>query len=99
MIKFLLIIASIIFILLTWATSNVCNFNKNLKEKENNINQLKVKDNINLGKTEVYIFKELNCEKADLNYDISRLINNIEVISEIVYQYMISDISDKSLNK
>ena len=99
MIKFSLIIASIIFILLTWATSNVCNFNKNLKEKENNINQLKVKDNINLGKTEVYIFKELNCKKADLNYDISRLINNIKMISEIVYQYMITDISDKSLNK
>ena len=99
MIKFSLIIASIIFILLKWATSNVCNFNKNLKEKKNNINQLKVKDNINLGKTEVYIFKELNCEKADLNYDISRLINNIKMISEIVYQYMTTDISNKSLSK
>ena len=99
MIKVSLIIASIIFILLTWATSNVCNFNKNLKEKENNINQLKFKDNINLGKNKVYIFKELDCEKADLNYDISRLINNIKMISEIVYQYMITDISDKSLNK
>ena len=99
MIKISVIIALIIFILLTWATSNVCNFNKNLKEKEDNINQFKVKDNIDLGKTKVYIFKELNCEKADLNYDISRLINNIKMISEIVYQNMITDISDKSQNK
>ena len=99
MIKISVIIALTIFILLTWATSNVCNFNKNLKEKEDNINQFKVKDNIDLGKTKVYIFKELNCEKADLNYDISRLINNIKMISEIVYQYMTTDISSKSLSK
>ncbi len=61
--------------------------------------ELKDKEDISLGDTKVYIFKELNCDKADLNYDISRMINNIEVISIMVYQYMTTDILGKPLSE
>ncbi len=99
MLKLSLIIASIIFILLTWTTSNVCNYNYALKKKSNIIQKLKDEEDISLGDTKVYIFKELNCNKADLNYDISRMINNIEVISIMVYQYMTTDILGKPLSE
>ena len=46
-----------------------------------------------LGNTNVYYFKEINCEEATLNYDFSRMVNNLEVISVMVYQYLTIDIS------
>ena len=41
----------------------------------------------------------LRKREADLNYDISRMINNIEVISIMVYQYMTTDILGKPLSE
>ena len=53
---------------------------------------------ISLGNTNVYYFKEINCKKADLNYDFSRMVNNLEVISVMVYQYLTTDILGRPLN-
>ncbi|MDA9879873.1 hypothetical protein N9C97_00210 [Candidatus Pelagibacter sp.] len=98
MIKITLIIASIIFILLTWITSNVCKFNYILDKKSKIMSELNEEMGVSLGNTKVYYFKELNCKKADLNYDFSRMVNNLEVISVMVYQYLTTDILGRPLN-
>ena len=97
MIKTSFIIASIIFILATWATSNVCKYNYVLNKKAKIIKKLSEEVDISIGNTKIYYFKELNCNKATLNYDFSRIINNVEVISVMVYQYLTTDILGKSL--
>ena len=97
MIKSSIIIASIIFFLATWATSNVCKYNYVLNKKAKIIQELSEEVDISLGNTKIYYFKELNCNKATLNYDFSRIINNVEVISVMVYQYLTTDILGRSL--
>ncbi len=97
MIKTSFIIASIIFILATWATSNVCKYNYVLNKKAKIIQELSEEVDISIGNTKIYYFKELNCNKATLNYDFSRVINNVEVISVMVYQYLTTDILGRSL--
>ena len=52
---------------------------------------------ISLGNTSVYYFKEINCKKEALNYDFSRMVNNLEVISVMVYQYLTTDILGRPL--
>ena len=97
MIKTSLIIALIIFILTTWATTNVCKYNYVLNKKAETIQKLSEEIDISLGNTKIYYFKELNCNKVALNYDISRIINNIEVITVMIYQYFTTDILGRSL--
>jgi len=97
LVKTFFIIASITFILATWATSNVCKYNYVLNKKAKIIQELSEEIDISLGNTKIYYFKELNCNKATLNYDFSRIINNVEVISVMVYQYLTTDILGRSL--
>ncbi len=97
MIKTSFIIASIIFVLASWATSNVCKYNYVLNKKAKIIQELSEEIDISIGNTKIYYFKELNCNKATLNYDFSRIINNVEVISVMVYQYLTTDILGRSL--
>ena len=97
MLKLSLIIAEIMFSILTWATANVCSYNYVLKKKSNIIEELTKDIDISLGNTRVYYFKELNCKKADLTFDILRMMENIEVISVMFYQYITTDITGKPL--
>ena len=97
MIKTSLIIDLIIFILTTWATANVCKYNYVLNKKAETIQKLSEEIDISLGNTKIYYFKELNCNKVTLNYDLSRIINNIEVITVMIYQYFTTDILGRSL--
>ena len=95
--KVQILIGLIILAILTWATQNVCRYNFVLDKKENIINIISDELKPSLALTEVYYFKELNCNKAILNYDFSRIINNVEVISVMVYQYLTTDILGRSL--
>ena len=55
-----------------------------------------------IGASIVEHFCEQNSEVYFIDIDVkasNRLINNIKMISEIVYQNMITDISNKSQNK
>ena len=97
MFKLSLIIAAIIFSILTWATANVCSYNYVIKKKSNIIEELSKEIDISLGNTRVYYFRELNCKKADLNFDMIRMMENIEVISVMFYQYFTTDITGKPL--
>jgi len=97
MLKLSLIIAAIIFSILTWATANVCSYNYVIKKKSNIIEELSKEIDISLGNTRVYYFRELNCKKADLSFDMIRMMENIEVISVMFYQYFTTDITGKHL--
>tara|TARA_B100000530_G_C15648423_1_gene365215 strand:+ start:88 stop:282 length:195 start_codon:yes stop_codon:yes gene_type:complete len=52
----------------------------------------------NLGLTEIYYYKELNCNKANFSLDINRMMNNMRTISVMVYQYFTTDITGKPIN-
>ena len=97
MVKLSIIIAAIIFSILTWATANVCSYNYVIKKKSNMIQELNKEIDISLGNTRVYYFRELNCKDADLSFDMIRMMKNIEVISVMIYQYLTTDITGKPL--
>ena len=97
MYKLSLIIAAIIFCILSWATANVCSYNYVIKKKSNIIEELSKEIDISLGNTRVYYFRELNCKKANLSFDMIRMIENIEVISVMFYQYFTTYITGKPL--
>ena len=52
----------------------------------------------NLGLTEIYYYKELNCNKANFSLDINRMMNNMRTISVMVYQYFTTDITGRPNN-
>ena len=93
MIKTSLIIALIIFILTTWATTNVCKYNYVLNKKAETIQKLSEEIDISLGNTKIYYFKELNCNKVDLTWNFSRVLQNLNTISVLIYQELTTDIT------
>ena len=52
-----------------------------------------------LGLTEVYYYKELNCNSANFSSDLNRIINNFNTISVMLYQYFTTDITGRPLNR
>ena len=92
MLKLSLIIAAIIFSILTWATANVCSYNYVIKKKSNIIEELSKEIDISLGNTRVYYFRELNCNNVDLAWDIDRVIENLNTLSVMIYQELTTDI-------
>ena len=93
-----IIIGLIILTILTWATQNVCRYNFVLDKKKNITNIISEELKPSLALTEVYYYKELNCNDADFDLDIDRVMNNIRTISVMVHQYFTTDITGKSLN-
>ena len=96
--KVQIIIGVIIFMILTWATQNVCRYNFVLDKKKNLMNIISDEVKPNLGLTEIYYYKELNCNKANFSLDINRMMNNMRTISVMVYQYLTTDITGKPIN-
>ena len=96
--KVQIIIGIIIFMILTWATQNVCRYNFVLDKKKNLMNIISDEVKPNLGLTEIYYYKELNCSKANFSLDINRMMNNMRTISVMVYQYLTTDITGKPIN-
>ena len=92
------LIVLIILSLITWATQNVCRYNFVLEKKKNIINIISDEVKPNLGLTEIYYYKELNCSKANFSLDINRMMNNMRTISVMVYQYLTTDITGKPIN-
>ena len=52
-----------------------------------------------LALTEVYYYKELNCNDADFDLDIDRIMNNLRKISVMVHQYFTTDITGRSIDQ
>tara|TARA_Y100000741_G_C17773782_1_gene362680 strand:+ start:51 stop:359 length:309 start_codon:yes stop_codon:yes gene_type:complete len=92
-------IGIIIFMILTWATQNVCRYNFVIEKKKNLMNIISDEVKPNLGLTEVYYYKELNCNNANFSLDLNRIINNFNTISVMFYQYFTTDITGRPLNR
>ena len=95
--KVMIIVAIVITSLMYWATSNVCRYNFTIEKKTNELNIIAAELVPALPLTEVYYFRELNCKKTDLSFDMKRMMQNIEVISVMFYQYFTTDITGRPL--
>jgi len=93
----MLFIAIIVSTLLLWATSNVCRYNYAIEKKTNIMNIITEEIDPSIPKAKVYYYKELNCSDVDLEWDINRVIKNLETISVIIYQALTTDIRGKPL--
>ena len=88
MIFFAIIISAVLY----WATSNVCKYNFALEKRTNILNIVTDEIDPSLGNARYYIYRELNCNDVDLDWDIDRVINNLRTKSVIIYQELNTDI-------
>ena len=88
MIFFAIIISAVLY----WATSNVCKYNFALEKRTNILNVVTDEIDPSLGNARYYIYRELNCNDVDLDWDIDRVINNLRTMSVIIYQELNTDI-------
>ena len=90
--KVMIFFAIIISTLLYWATSNVCRYNFALEKRTNIINIVTDDIDPSLGNAKYYIYRELNCNDVNLEWDVERVMNNLRTISVIIYQELNTDI-------
>jgi len=90
--KVMMFFAIIISTMLYWATSNVCKYNFALEKRTNIINIVTDDTDPSLGNAKYYIYKELNCNEVDLDWDVERVMDNLRTISVIIYQELSTDI-------
>ena len=88
MVIFAIVIASILY----WATTNVCRYNFALEKRTDQLKVVTEEIDPTLGKAEVYYFSDLNCNAIDLNWNLNRVLNNMNTVSVMVYQYLSTDI-------
>ena len=90
--KVMIFVAIIITSLMYWATSNVCRYNFAIEKKTNDLNIIAAEIKPAIPLTEVYYFRELNCNNVDLAWDYERVIENLNTISVMIYQELTTDI-------
>ena len=90
--KVMILIGVIIMSLMYWATSNVCRYNFTIEKKTNELNIIATELVPALPLTEVYYFRELNCNDVDLTWDYERVIRNLNALSLMFYQQITTDI-------
>ena len=90
--KVMIFFAIIISAILYWATSNVCKYNFALEKRTNILNIVTDEIDPSLGNARYYIYRELNCNNVDLDWDIDRVVDNLRTISVIIYQELSTDI-------
>ena len=67
--KVMIFLAIVITTLLYWTTSNVCRYNFTIEKKTNQLNVIAAEISPSIPLTEVYYFRELNCNNVDLDWD------------------------------
>ena len=90
-------VAVIISTILFWATSNVCKYNFAVEKRTNMLNVITEEIDPTIPKAKIYYYKELNCADVELDWDIDRVIKNLEAISVIIYQELTTDIRGEPL--
>ena len=93
----MIFVAVIISTILFWATSNVCKYNFAVEKRTNILNVITEEIDPTIPKAKIYYYKELNCADVELDWDIDRVIKNLEVISVIIYQELTTDIRGEPL--
>ena len=90
-------VAVIISTILFWETSNVCKYNFAVEKRINILNVITEEIDPTIPKAKIYYYKELNCADVELDWDIDRVIKNLEAISVIIYQELTTDIRGEPL--
>ena len=90
-------VAVIISTILFWATSNVCKYNFDVEKRTNILNVITEEIDPTIPKAKISYYKELNCADVELDWDIDRVIKNLEAISVIIYQELTTDIRGEPL--
>ena len=88
MIFFAIVISSILY----WATSNVCKYNFALEKKTQKLNVITENIDPSLGNAKYYVYRELNCKDVYLEWDYERVIDNLRIITVLIYQELNTDI-------
>ena len=88
MIFFAIVISSILY----WAASNVCRYNFAIEKRTDTLNIITEEMDPSLGNAKYYFYEELNCNDVDLDWDIDRVIDNLQTITVIIYQELSTDI-------
>ena len=91
--KVMIFIAIIISTLLYYASSNVCRYNFTIEKKTNQLNLIAEEITPAIPLTDVYYFRELNCNNVDLTWDLDRVIQNLNTIFVLIYQELTTDIT------
>ena len=95
--KVMIVIGVVIMSLMYWATSNVCRYNFTIEKKTNELNIIAAELVPALPLTEVYYFRELNCNDVDLTWDYERVMRNLNALTVMFYQQLTTDIKGLSL--
>ena len=90
--KVMIFLAIMISAVLYWASSNVCRYNFALEKKTDILNIVTEEIYPTLWTAKVYIYEELNCNNVNLDWDIDRVVKNLEAISVLIYQELTTDI-------
>ena len=90
--KVMIFLAIIIATLLYWTTSNICRYNFTIEKKTNQLNVIAAEITPSIPLTEVYYFRELNCNNVDFVWDYERVLKNLNAISVMIYQELTTDI-------
>ena len=90
--KVMIFVAIIITSLMYWATSNVCRYNFAIEKKTSDLNIIAAEIKPAIPLTEVYYFRELNCNNVDLSWDYERVMRNLNALTVMVYQQLTTDI-------
>ena len=64
----------------------------NIEKRTNILNVVTEEIDPTLGNARYYIYRELNCNDVDLDWDIDRVIDNLRTMSVIIYQELNTDI-------
>ena len=94
--KVMIFFAILVGSMLYWATSNVCKYNFALEKRTNILNVVTEEIDPTLGNARYYIYRELNCNKVELDWDVDRVVDNLRTISVIIYQELTTDIRGDS---
>ena len=90
--KVMIFFAIIISAILYWATANVCKYNYALEKRTNILNIVTDEIDPSLGNAKYYVYRELNCDNVNLDWDIDRVMDNLRTISVVIYQELNTDI-------
>ena len=94
MIFLFIILSTILF----WTSSNICRYNFTIEKRTDQLNIIAAEIDPSIPMAKVYYFKELNCNNADFDLDIHRIMNNLRTISVMVHQYFTTDITGRPIN-
>ena len=88
MILFAIVLGTILF----WASTNVCRYNFAIEKKTKEFNLIVEDIDPSITNAKVYYYTELNCNDINLSWYYERVIENLKIISVILYQELSTDI-------